>query len=79
MGLPGESTRSVFLDTRGRIWFGSEYDGIAVRDDSTWKILTEKEGLAGNEVKTMVQDNEGVYWLGTNGGLSRISSEVRIG
>jgi len=78
-GLAGESTRSVFLDTRGRIWFGSEYDGIAVRDDSTWKILTEKEGLAGNEVKTMVQDNEGVYWLGTNGGLSRISSDVRIG
>ncbi len=77
-GLAGESTRSVFLDPPGRIWIGSEYDGIAVRENSTWKILTEKDGLAGYEVKTMVQDDEGVYWLGTNGGLSRISSDITI-
>lgn len=77
-GLAGESTRSVFLDSRGRVWIGSEYDGIAVRDNSTWKILTEKDGLAGNEVKTMVQDENGVYWLGTNSGLSQISSDVVI-
>lgn len=78
-GLAGESTRSVFLDDRGTIWIGSEYDGIAVHENGTWKILTEKDGLAGNEVKTMVQDGDGTYWLGTNGGLSRLSSEVMIG
>lgn len=78
-GLAGESTRSVFLDNRERIWIGSEYDGVAVRENTTWKILTDKDGLAGYEVKTMVQDDAGVYWLGTNGGLSRISFDVRIG
>ncbi|PKL68060.1 MAG: hypothetical protein CVV30_12005 [Methanomicrobiales archaeon HGW-Methanomicrobiales-1] len=78
-GLAGESTRSVFEDTHGRIWFGSEYDGIAVHDTGTWKILTEKEGLAGYEVKTMTEDPDGVYWLGTNGGLTRISSDVVMG
>lgn len=78
-GLAGESTRSVFIDNQERIWIGSEYDGIAVRKNGPWKVFSEKDGLAGYEVKTMVQDTAGVYWLGTNGGLSRIASDVVIG
>ncbi len=78
-GLAGESTWSVFLDTRRRIWIGSEYDGIAVNENGAWKILAENEGLAGNGVKTMVQDDGGIYRLGTNEGLTRISSDAVIG
>jgi len=45
-GLAGESTRSVYEDTLGRMWIGSEYDGVAVGTPGSWEILTEKDGLA---------------------------------
>lgn len=72
-GLAGESTRSVFMDMAGRLWIGSEYDGIAVGGPGSWTVISAKDGLAGNEVKVLVQDSDGVYWLGTENGLSRIA------
>jgi ligand-binding sensor domain-containing protein len=75
-GLAGESTRSVFEDEDGRMWIGSEYDGIAAGSPGSWEIYTEKNGLAGYEVKTMSQDPDGTYWLGTNSGLSRVERDV---
>ena len=49
---------------------------VLLPESRKWKILTNKDGLAGYEVKTMVQDQDGTYWLGTNGGLSRIGGTV---
>jgi len=72
-GLAGESTRSVYQDRAGRMWIGSEYDGIAVLENGTWTVLSEKNGLAGNEVKILDQDQDGAYWLGTAKGLTRIT------
>jgi ligand-binding sensor domain-containing protein len=71
-GLAGEATRTVYEDLAGRMWVGSEYDGIAVRSNGTWHIVTTREGLAGQEVKIMTEDTDGTYWLGTNGGLNRV-------
>jgi ligand-binding sensor domain-containing protein len=58
------------------MWIGSEYDGIAFGSPGSWNILTEKNGLAGYEVKVMAQDQDGTYWLGTNSGLSRIERDA---
>jgi ligand-binding sensor domain-containing protein len=72
-GLAGESTRSVFEDDSGKMWIGSEYDGVAAGyPPGPWRIFAEKDGLAGYEVKIMAQDGDGTYWLGTNSGLSRV-------
>jgi ligand-binding sensor domain-containing protein len=73
-GLAGEVLRSVFQDEGGRMWLGSEYDGLAVQSGAGWHIVTPRSGLAGWEVKTMLQDPDGTYWLGTENGLSRIAS-----
>ena len=35
----------------------------------------EKDGLAGNIVYALAQDSDGVYWFGTNKGLSRYDGE----
>ena len=63
----------VAVTADGRLWFGSEYDGMAVYDGAGFQLYTPQDGLAGWEVKQMIQDFEGVYWLGTENGLSRIT------
>ena len=51
----------------------SEYDGVAIREEDFWQIITPLEGLAGDEVKCATADAGGVLWLGTENGVSRIA------
>lgn len=63
-GLAGEKVRSIFQDRVGTIWFGSEYDGLALLDSRGWQVLTTRDGLSNPEVKAMLQDNEATYGSG---------------
>ncbi len=71
-GLAGDKVRTIFEDSRGRLWFGSEYDGVAVFGDTRLAVIGEGDGLAGPEVKAIVEYPANTFWLGTNGGLTRI-------
>lgn len=69
----GVKIRSIFQDRKKRYWIGSEYDGIAVRNEQRWRRLTQHDGLAGNEIKVVVEDCDGQFWLGSNTGLTCIA------
>lgn len=71
-GMAGDKVRTIFEDSRGRLWFGSEYDGVAVFGDVRLAVIGEDDGLAGPEVKAIVEHPADTFWLGTNGGLTRI-------
>jgi len=73
-GLAGAKVRSLFEDEQSRLWFGSEYNGVAVRDEGEWRYLSVEDGLADVEVKEIVQDRDGVFWLGTADGINRIET-----
>ncbi|MDO5028919.1 MAG: two-component regulator propeller domain-containing protein [Bacillota bacterium] len=82
-GLPGAKVRSFYIDQKGRLWIGSEYDGVGlynfqIKDDflslDPIFIITEDHGLASGEVK-FIQEDEKNYYLGTQQGLSQISKE----
>jgi ligand-binding sensor domain-containing protein len=69
----GRKVRSLYEDRFGRIWLGTEYDGVTVRKGATpLKTLTTRDGLAHNEVMAMVETDDGALWLGTLKGLTRI-------
>ena len=61
----------ILADQQDTIWAGTWGGGVARFKDGKWSNLMEKDGLAGNIVYSMVQDKKGVYWFGTNRGLSR--------
>lgn len=71
-GLAGEKARTLYLDRAGRMWIGSEYDGIVYREGAGWKRLTPDDGLAGWEVKAIAEDTRGNYWMGTEDGITRM-------
>lgn len=71
-GLAGEKARTLYRDRAGRLWIGSEYDGIVYRDGGGFRLLTPDDGLAGWEVKTIAEDAQGNYWMGTEDGITRM-------
>lgn len=75
-GLAGEKIRSLYYDSKGRLWVGSEYDGLTVFRDGNSEVFDETSGLSCNEVKIIIEDDHGNIWIGTRRGITRILKGV---
>jgi len=53
------------------VWAGTWGAGVARYDGKGWTNFGAKDGLAGNIVYSIAQDQDGTFWFGTNHGLSR--------
>src|SRR3954469_1730371 len=72
-GLPDNHVFCVLVDGK-RIWAGTE-NGLGLYEDGAWKIIRPKDGLAHRAVLSLALDKRtGDLWVGTMGGLSRISA-----
>lgn len=71
-GLAGAKIRSMLEDSKGRLWIGSEYEGLAILANGASTIMTKKNGLSNNEVKSIAEEADGTIWIGTREGLMRI-------
>jgi ligand-binding sensor domain-containing protein len=58
---------SMFQDQAGNLWFGTDGEGAHKYDGKTFTSYTTKEGLAGNQVRSIGGDRRGRIWLGTDG------------
>lgn len=62
----------MLVDSTGRLWAGSESDGLAWRDpDGSEGRLAEMHQPRGR-ILSLHQDAEGSVWVGANGGLYRV-------
>ena len=71
--------RTIFVDKKERIWVGSNVS-INIYDDNE-KLLTtfdyQSNGLKGYIVESLIEDNNGVIWLGVkNGGLFKFNEDT---
>lgn len=63
---------SIFADSRGRVWFGTNL-GLSMLESPAsrkFKKFYQKDGLAGNSVYAVFEDSKGNIWVGTTEGLS---------
>jgi ligand-binding sensor domain-containing protein len=66
----GEYVTSVFEDSKGNVWFGTNGNGIARYDGELLKYFTTKDGLPSDRVTGIIEDATGMYWLSTGEGVS---------
>src|SRR5579859_3793258 len=72
-GLPDNHVFCVLVDGK-RVWAGTE-NGLGLYDNGAWKVFRPADGLAHQAVLSLAVDNRtGDLWVGTMGGLSRISA-----
>jgi signal transduction histidine kinase/ligand-binding sensor domain-containing protein/DNA-binding response OmpR family regulator len=71
--LSSNSTLDVYCDSRGWVWIATR-DGLNMYDPKIQKftILTEKDGLPGSNIFTIMEDKKGNMWLGTPQGLCNL-------
>ena len=72
------SGRGLFEDSRGRIWVGTNDNGVVVIDgtEATW--ITYKDGLPASSIRHFAEDKEGNVYIGTTSGLCYADRDLKI-
>ena len=80
---PGGSTFNsrIFFDMYDDgnvLWFGTYGGGINGynKKNKKWVYITEEDGLCNNAVYAILPENDSVFWVSTNNGLSRVNHET---
>jgi ligand-binding sensor domain-containing protein/two-component sensor histidine kinase len=68
-GLISNRITSIHFDKNGRLWYGTENDGVGCLNKKRKNIfqLTTKEGLSSNLIRALAEDKNGRLWIGTAG------------
>lgn len=75
-GLPTNLITSVFKDSRGLIWMGSENDGLLRYDGKEIKSYRQSaypNGIASGYAGVICEDKKGCLWISTLDGLYRLN------
>ncbi len=76
--IPGNATdtlsftsgiRSLFQDSKGIYWFGSDQEGVCRYDGKTFTYYTPENGFCGKQIIYIKEDETGLVWFGTSSGL----------
>lgn len=64
----------AILKDNHTLWLGTSYGLIKQSEGKEW-CFNKENGLQNSTIHTMLKDNSGNIWMGTNGGLERFHTE----
>lgn len=71
-GLENEYIMALYKDNNGIVWIGTDGGGIyLMKDEKILSRITSENGLAGNVIFKITQDNDGAYWICSGSGITR--------
>lgn len=70
-GPPGNNIRVIASGKNGKLWLGTEEEGIASFDPTTetftwYRHSASSNSIASNNIKSLYEDPNGILWIGTN-------------
>lgn len=72
------AARTVFEDSRGILWIGSNDEGVESIGVAEKKLYTMEQGLPNNSIRAFEEDTKGNIWVGTASGVCYITPEGEI-
>ncbi len=74
-GLPSNSIRAIFKDSRGLLWIGTDA-GVCKFDGTEFTVYNYQDGLAGDKVWSITEDDDANLWFGCfGGGISKFDGK----
>lgn len=78
-GLSNSSILSISQDTDGFMWFGS-CDGLNIFNGiniDVYKPTTNNNNISGNLIESIIEAENGIFWIHTNYGLDRFDKRKK--
>jgi len=73
------SVRSLLVDSAGRLWIGSNDNGLALYADNRFSYFPTSGLVQSDYVRTLAEDGAGFIYAGTNSGLLYAAEDSRGG
>lgn len=70
---------SLFVDSKERLWIGTNDNGVAVMEKESYRIYNHKDGLQSSSVRAIVEDSDGTIYIATTKGIAKIDKEDKLG
>jgi signal transduction histidine kinase/ligand-binding sensor domain-containing protein len=73
-----EDVETLFVDAHRNVWFSCGSEVVRLNSDfphSAAQVYNTTNGLPSNVIRTIFADDEGIAWIGTDEGLSRLNKE----
>ena len=74
-GLPSEDVSALLADSDGVLWVGTRGSGLGRWAANHWTYYGTTNGLGGDSIGYLIEDNKTNLWLGSNSGLMRVSKK----
>ena len=72
------SVVSLFVDSKNRLWIGTNDAGVAVMDRGTYRMFHKVDGLRSATVRAIVEDPIGIIYVATTAGITMIDTEYHL-
>ena len=72
------SVVSLFVDSRDRLWIGTNDSGVAVMERGEYRMWGKAEGLPSSKICAIAEDQNGTIYLATSCGIATIDPEDRV-
>ena len=77
--VPGlTSGRAIYEDHLGRIWVGTNDNGVVVVDGTYSRQFTKADGLPSASVRAFAEDGSGNMFIGTSSGMAYITEDLLL-
>lgn len=70
--------QSLYVDSRGRLWMGSDSCGVAVMDKDKITYWYDSDGLATGSVSAVTEDSDGNIYAATKQGVAVIDGDMEL-
>ncbi len=79
--ISNNNLTTLFSDSRGRLWVGTDYGGLNYFDQQsqTFYFISKADGLTDNSIKSISEDTEGNIWVSSGATLYKIVFDEGIG
>jgi len=71
--MPGASVLTILADGTNRLWIGTRGGGLLYFNSGKIQQVTHQQGLADDDIRQILMDDEGDLWIGSAHGLFQVS------
>ena len=72
------NVKSLYVDSKDRLWIGTNSNGIAYKDKNEYRLWTKEDGIKSSNVRAIIEDNEGKIYAATTQGLLVFDQDLNM-
>ena len=66
---------SIVYDMYGKLWIGTNNNGVLCRTDTSWEVFTTTDGLPSNHITDLALNSNNELWISTYNGVSKYNGD----